>query len=503
MIRRLLIIILCHAAIGSARCQYFQYSQYNYASQRVNPASVASSDYASVGLLFRQQGTGGDINLKSSLISAVYPLLSKATGRRWSGIGITAMDDRAGGIFNTREASLSYAINAYLSRFQTLSLGIKGLYQLRNVNLDGLFTGSQYIPDRGFDPTKFNGENLSYLKSDFFTFSAGLYWQTVNRRQEKVASWGISFFDFNKPQDSFSNTESELNSTIILHGSFRVFEEEQLAVTPDLLFTRSASNNVVAIGGVTSYTIQPFPNQVAGRVDVITRYAVGRSGIVGLQLHRDNFSIGFSYDFPVGKTNIGNTGAFEVGLELRKLVDPYARARKKRIAARKPSPRQPQVEQAPTASKPLPKDTTQVVSRQADLQHKQDSVIATAKAGNIKHQPLVVEKITLHFNFEFNSSALDEQSTRYLDDLSEALRENLHLSVKLTGHTDNIGSQKFNQRLSVHRANAVKDYLVERGIDPARIETDGKGMTEPLNENRTEDERAMNRRVDLVIFYED
>jgi outer membrane protein OmpA-like peptidoglycan-associated protein len=137
------------------------------------------------------------------------------------------------------------------------------------------------------------------------------------------------------------------------------------------------------------------------------------------------------------------------------------------------------------------------------LRHKGDSVIADAKAGPVTHEPYVIEKTVLHFNFEFNSSDLDDASRKYLNDLSVALNENMHMKVKLTGHTDNVGSPGFNMRLSFYRANVVAQYLIEKGVRPSRIETQGKGLTEPLNENRSEAERALNRRVELLIYYQE
>ena len=142
----------------TAMAQYFQYSQYNFTHQRINPGMVASSDYASVGLIFRDQSTeANDIALKTSMVSVVYPFLNGRTGARWSGLGVALMDDRSGGIFTVQEASVSYAVNVFLSRLQFLSLGFKGLYQQGRVNLNGLYTGAQYIRDRGFDESLFNG----------------------------------------------------------------------------------------------------------------------------------------------------------------------------------------------------------------------------------------------------------------------------------------------------------------------------------------------------------
>jgi type IX secretion system PorP/SprF family membrane protein len=517
MIRSSIIAGLLLMAFAT-KAQYFQYSQYNYTAQRINPAMVASSNYASADLIYRNQATGGETGLKSSMVSAAYPFVNRRNGKRWSGVGISLMDDRALDLFLTQEFGLAYAINITPARYQTLSIGFKGLYQTKRINLEGLFTGSQYIPDRGFDESLANGENLAMLRSEFFTFSSGIYWEQTDREENRLAYWGISLFDFNKPQDSFSGVESDLSSTLIFTGGIRVYEHNKISVSPEVLFTRSASNNVINVGTTTSYVMQPLSAEFPARIDFLTKYVLGRSGILGVQLHRENFSVGFSYDFPVIGQNPGNQNAFEIALQLRTLVD--QRLRKKANPKMKPAQTQKQAIKKPvdkklTAAKNAgiskPKASPDSVSvsvkpkpdLKTTLRHKQDSARAVAEAGKIQHQPLVIEKVTLHFNFEFNSSDLDGESLQYLNDLGTALLENEHLKVKLTGHTDNVGSDKFNQRLSLYRANAIKEHLTKKGIDPARIQTEGKGLTEPLNGNKNEKEMAKNRRVELIVFFAD
>ena len=508
--KRLLLISILLVATTAASAQYFQYSQYNFTGQRINPAYVAASDYAMADFIYRDQSTGGDFNLKSAMASAAYPLLSRRDGRRWSGLGVSVLDDRSGGIFSTREASLSYAVNIYLTRLQTLTLGFKGLYQQRKINLDGLYTGSQYVADRGFDVSRFNGENMQFLQNNFFTFSSGLLWQEVDKKGNRIAYWNIAFFDINKPNDSFAGFESELSSTFVVGGGLRLYERDKLSFTPEILLTRGNAKNVFNLGGITGYQLGDTRNSNT-RLDIITKYAVARSGIVGLQFHKENFSVGFSYDFPVVKQNVGNTGAFEIGLEIRRLVDPKL---KRKISGRQKT--QSSVKKSPVPAKPIAKATPVKTKKDSvaakvkpkpdlktTLQHKQDSAIAKAEAGNIRHQPLLLEKVILHFNFEFNSSDLDEESKKYLDDLTAALLENNKLTISLTGHTDNVGSAKFNERLSLYRANAIKEYLVDKGVKSERIKTEGKGMTQPLNGNKTAEEMALNRRVELMILYED
>ena len=506
-------LIICVASNSYA--QYFQFSQYNFTPQRINPALVASSDYASLNFDYRNQGTDGGFHLSSNSLNVAYPLVKK-NGGRWSGVGLSFMDDRSGkaGIFNIQEVGLSYAVNIDVAKFQSVSFGVRALYKTSKFNLDGLYTGSQYIPDRGFDESISSGENLGQLTNGFMTFAAGLYWQQTDRLGNTIARLGFSFFDINKPEDSFLEPASQLNTTSVADFSFRIYQRGNMSIYPEILYTRSAANNVVNAGAVVRCDLEDNARKETPHVDLIAKYVFGRSGILGFQYHNEVFSLGFTYDFPMTADNVANTGAFEVGLALRKLVV-------KKKGNKDPKSAQNQTGQKPQGKKlgatvgvkkpPTPKtqaDTTKITTTplkadmSARLKQKQDSVITAANAGNLKHEPLVLEKATLHFNFDFNSTALDGETTEYLDELAKALIDNPELKIKLVGHTDNVGSEKFNQRLSINRAQTLKGYLVGKGVDTERIVAEGKGMKEPLNKNETEEDKAKNRRVELTILYD-
>jgi len=511
------VIIICLATPGLA--QYFQFSQYNFTPQRINPAQVASSDYASLGFLYRNQATDGGFHLSSNSLNVSYPLLNKS-GVRWSGIGVSFLDDRSGkaGLFNIQEVGLSYAVNVDIAKFQSISLGVRALYKSSKMDLAGLYTGSQYIPDRGFDESISSGEDLGLLKNNFMTFSAGLYWQQTDRIGNTVARWGFSFFDMNKPEDSFLEPYSKLNTTFSSELSFRIYQKGNMSIYPEVLYTRSAANNVVNAGAIIRCDMQSNPTRETPHVDLITKYVFGRSGVLGFQYHNEVFSVGFTYDFPLADRNVANTGAFEVGFAIRKLV---VRKKNNQKVDKNGKPLQNQKAQNPKGKKlgatvgvkkpPVPKvpaDTTKSKnaipneSMSARLKQKQDSVMTQANAGNLRHEPLILEKATLHFNFEFNSTTLDDHAREYLDGLAKALIDNPELKIKLVGHTDSVGSEKFNQKLSTNRAGTLKTYLVDQGVESARITAEGKGMKEPLNKNETEDDRSKNRRVELTILYD-
>jgi len=102
--------------------------------------------------------------------------------------------------------------------------------------------------------------------------------------------------------------------------------------------------------------------------------------------------------------------------------------------------------------------------------------------------------------FAFNKTKILPESDQALEDLYNFLVENPEIKIKITGHTDNVGSVDSNQKLSNERAKSVRNYIVEKGIAADRISYEGKGETEPCDTNDTEEGRAANRRVEFTIL---
>lgn len=121
---------------------------------------------------------------------------------------------------------------------------------------------------------------------------------------------------------------------------------------------------------------------------------------------------------------------------------------------------------------------------------------------NVVLQPIKQGEVVVlnHLFFATNEVRILPQSEAALNDLSVFLSENPALRIRIVGHTDNVGSDQFNDRLSKGRADAVKNALVKRGIQEDRIETDGMGKRQPIAPNDTEEGRAQNRRVEFVIL---
>ena len=101
--------------------------------------------------------------------------------------------------------------------------------------------------------------------------------------------------------------------------------------------------------------------------------------------------------------------------------------------------------------------------------------------------------------FDFNKSVIKPAGKAKLDDLVGNIKDiNLEVIIAV-GHTDSVGGDAYNQKLSIRRSEAVKAYLVSKGIEKNRVYTEGKGEKQPVADNKTSEGRAKNRRVEIEV----
>jgi OmpA-OmpF porin, OOP family len=126
---------------------------------------------------------------------------------------------------------------------------------------------------------------------------------------------------------------------------------------------------------------------------------------------------------------------------------------------------------------------------------------AAPRPGPAPVAPPAATKVTYAADafFDFDKSVLKPEGKAKLDDLVGKIKDiNLEVIIAV-GHTDSVGSDAYNQKLSVRRSEAVKAYLVSKGIEKNRVYTEGKGEKQPVADNKTAEGRAKNRRVEIEV----
>ena len=117
--------------------------------------------------------------------------------------------------------------------------------------------------------------------------------------------------------------------------------------------------------------------------------------------------------------------------------------------------------------------------------------------------PKVIDKLTVHANFDFDKSRVKQQDYQQLNEAIEFIKKYPGAKIVVEGHTDSIGTEQYNQKLSEKRAEAIRKYFVANGnIDGSRITTSGYGESRPVDTNKTDSGRAQNRRSEILIVSE-
>jgi OmpA-OmpF porin, OOP family len=130
---------------------------------------------------------------------------------------------------------------------------------------------------------------------------------------------------------------------------------------------------------------------------------------------------------------------------------------------------------------------------------KQEFSAAPAPAPAAQPPAPTKKKIVLRgVNFDFNKADIRKDAAPILDEAANILKDNKDVRVSVQGHTDAVGSDAYNMKLSMRRADSVKRYLAGKGVAADRLATEGFGESKPVASNDTADGRAQNRRVELV-----
>lgn len=489
--RKILICILIFFfSYGYVLAQQFNFSLLNFTEQRVNPAYVANGDYWVFSSVHREQQTGPDFNIASTTASFQYPHFMPNSPNIKGGFGINFLNDQSGSTntFEVQEVGLSYALQFLSNSGENLSFGLSAFNQRRGFSFDQYLTNTQFIPDRGFSAALNNGENFQEVSTNFYRYNAGLIYSRKNSLGQTQAHFGISVFDINRPDNTFFNDDSRILPTYISELSFSIYSDPKLNLIPQILWVYQANRSRLNLGLTVDYRINE-----KGKLRFGMRYLVGREVIGNFEFVKDNFSFGAAYDLSTGNRTSANNGAFEFGIKLRGLVKSKKKNKKRS--------KRGQTSKRSVPERPVLRPIVVPIS---------------VKPYQPQAKPEFVSKLLLDENLPSRGSAKVEQYYTYNYGLNQytakpefkdefkaivsKLMANSDYYILIEGHTDNSGGDELNDILSMTRAQQIADYLIQIGVDPSKINVEGRGKSMPISNNDSAMGRAMNRRVEITLY---
>lgn len=475
-------LILIALLIGAKAQSQVNFSRFEYNPLLTNPAEVAASNFYKLGFNNRRVNLDQGIRLNSSQFYGIMPLVNKDL-RKLGGIGLQFIEDAeiGGTDFKHQEINLSLGYNLWITPNQTLSFGINNSFHQNRIAVENFTTGSQWVRNVGYDPSMISGEQFEEDQVSYYSIGSGLLWSQHDENRRRTFELGLAMYHLNQPDNSFLGESTSLPMSLSATGGFRVLDKEKYSIYPLVQYTRQGEIDQINAGAVASFYFQndnPFNPITNGNLDVSLRYLQDQAISMGVGVVQDFYDVGFSFNIPTGK---------EVDKVYRNAIEFYV-VLKKPVKTRKV-----------VATRRIDNYN---VGQIRQFYKKQELLEQTSIAEN--DTASAVEALQFKFkknlNFELNDSKINSSSEAYLNDLVQVMEENPNLGLIIIGHTDNTGSEKVNEEVSLERAQSVKDFLVDKGVAGRRIKAVGNSYNDPLVENDSPENRAKNRRVEFILY---
>ncbi len=266
-----------------------------------NPAYASFDNDLKFIMNYRSQFSAIRQNFKSPVINLVVPMYDKTKTKRWGGLGFSFVSDKAGetGYLSNTGINVSFAYNIIISKKQSVSAALSGGFYRRAINTSGFTTGSQYIPNSGFDPSLPINETLYNQSKSYVDFAAGVIWQYNDGYKLPKYFAGISAFHLNRPNVSFSNFRSELDFRYSFQGGFRLLSREQINITPELTVYYTNKDLRYNIGTKFNFPLSSTKKGVLknASLSVTPRYISGNIIACNIDFNKNKYSIGFAYEY--------------------------------------------------------------------------------------------------------------------------------------------------------------------------------------------------------------
>lgn len=472
------------------KAQDVNYMMYSNTSLSINPAIISSSDNFKVSANYRDKTYIHEVNSKSAYFMLSRPLYKN--NKRFGGFGFSILSDKGGNtnLFSYEGISGAYAHEVQLNSRSRLSLGLQATYLMKKIESQQFSTGNQWVDGVGYDPTIVSGEEFESLSSGNLNLSSGLFWYIPNDDRSIKFYLGFSMYNLNKPKYSFFGIDQAEPVRYVASSGYELYSEEKFSITPQVLYDYNYYEHNFTVGARWKYRFSIDKSKklfTSGSIELITDYQSNEGMALGVQINQPSFSVGIGYGFAdnFASDYTPEKGLVEVSFAYKKSLFkiPAKKTVESNVAYTSEGMREFDFE----------KHKKKVVTKEEVKEIKKEIKRETDK--EIKF------KLEKDFQFCFNEAELNDDAKAYINDIVILLSENEMLRIEIIGHTDNVGTREANQRISEERAEVVRNYLIEKGVDAERITTNGMADKQPLFENDSKENRSRNRRVEFVIYY--
>lgn len=488
---RLLLVTFMVLVVTIGKGQDALFTNYLNTPMQTNPALVAFDNELKISLNYRGRISKLSQNYNMPALSVVYPLINQEKSKRWGGLGFSLLSDMSGNsqMIKTTGASLAFAYNIQINDVQFISASLGAGYYRREVNLNSLSTGSQYVPNQGFDPNIPLNESFTNETKGYLDLLTGVVWQLTDKLGENKAFAGVSVFHLNQPDISMNEQEDVLPFRYGLQLGYKVFSNNKISIFPDagLDYQTEVLHYNVGVGIKV-----PFNGKEQGYLEDASicfkpRYVSDNMASLGVEFRKNDYVVSFTYDFNVSNhlVNSNVVDAYEVYIGFKKnLFNP--KQKKEKIIV----------------------DDQYVVGEERVFNNKNTEVVVVRDTVYLEDTAKIVEKEWTeklsdpqrNITFNYKSDKVEDEAKDVLDEIIAYLQANQDYVIEIEGHTDNIGDAESNKRHSLRRAKAISNYLIKQGILPSRIRVLGKGEGKPIATNATEEGRTRNRRVEFRLY---
>lgn len=304
-----------------SKAQDLTFSQYHYTPFLTNPGMLGTNQDMQLMFNYRRQQLEAGESFNSPMLSFLYPLTSKSTGRHWGGVGVSVISDNAAGFLKTNGAVLGFAYNFDVGGNSKISLGGQGGYFQKRVDLSNQTTANQYSNLTGFNANLGTGEMMDGETTTYATFSAGAMWSMLDEAGREKAFLGGSFFNINQPDIAFvEGAEANMPTALTFTGGYRIVQTDRFSVMPSARFiSRSNNTDELNIGSWFRYHVGQAGVLQEGAFGVGLWYNTEDAIVASAEFDQPGYLVALSYDFGISDdiNNLRSGGIFEVTAALK------------------------------------------------------------------------------------------------------------------------------------------------------------------------------------------